>query len=72
MAVNLDAKKTGQINRNMTIIGSTPNNMPIQKGSSLKIYIPKDFIINDLVRVAASCTSIIGFNDEITCKFEAK
>jgi hypothetical protein len=47
MAAILDADKTGQINRNMLIIGSTPVDMPIQKGSSLKVYIPKDFIIND-------------------------
>jgi len=47
MSAIIDHKQTGQINRNMTIIGATPTNMPIQKGSSLKIYIPKDFIIND-------------------------
>lgn len=36
----------------------------------VKLFIPADFKIIDLDRVASSCTVISGFTDEITCKFE--
>lgn len=45
--------------------------MVIAKGSYVKIFIPKQFLISDPQRVAASCTAIQGFSDEILCGFES-
>jgi hypothetical protein len=45
--------------------------MVIAKGSYVKIKIPGQFLISDATRVAASCTAILGFSDEILCDFES-
>ena len=38
-------------------------------GSYVQLFIPPDFHISNLDRVASSCTVISGFSDEITCTF---
>ena len=50
--------------------GQTVEGRQIEIGSIVKLFIPPDFKITDLDRVASSCTVISGFSDEITCTFE--
>jgi hypothetical protein len=35
------------------------------------ITIPGQFVITNPTRVAASCTALQGFSDEITCQFKS-
>ena len=56
---------TGESNTQFTFKGQTDNELPIEKGSYLRIFIPGDFKIDDYDRVASTCTVIAGFSDEI-------
>ena len=57
----------------LTFYGSTQGQLPIERGSYLRVFIPSDFKIGDEIeaaRVAATCTAISGFSDQISCEFE--
>lgn len=69
--MNLNEKETGQTQTNMTVTGQTPLGMIIVKDSYLRVTIPAQFLINDPARVAASCTALEGFSDEVLCRFES-
>ena len=43
--------------------------MVIAKGAVVLISIPGQFVISNPTRVAASCTALNGFSDEILCEF---
>jgi hypothetical protein len=45
--------------------------MPIAKGAYVKVTIPGEFTVTDPERVAASCTALTGFSDELICYFES-
>ena len=62
--------QTGDFNQNFTFYGSTLDNLPIEKGSYLRVFIPEDFKITDYDRVASTCHTISGFSDEISCELE--
>ena len=61
---------TGDSNTQFTFYGSTLDGLPIEKGSSLRVFIPADFKIADVDRVASTCTVLTGFSDELSCEFE--
>lgn len=48
----------------------TSDNHTIGKQSYLKVLIPSQFTFDKEERVAATCTSITGFSDEISCSFD--
>lgn len=64
--------QTGDFNQNFRFYGSTLDNLPIEKGSYLRVFIPEDFQITDYDRVASTCTTISGFSDEIACELEGR
>ena len=60
--------KTGEVQTKFVITGTlTKENQSIVKQSQLKVLIPGQFTMSDEERVAATCTSITGFSDEISC-----
>ena len=64
--------KTGEFNQKFTFFGSTLDDLPIEKGSYLRVFIPEDFKITDYDRVASTCHTISGFSDEISCELEGE
>jgi len=71
MDVHLTEKETGNSQTNFTISGETIADIPIMQGSYLRVFIPPDFTVINQDRVQSSCTTIMGFSDEVQCVFES-
>ena len=42
------------------------------KQAQLRVLIPNTFTVSNQDRVAATCTVLTGFSDEISCAFDAQ
>ena len=64
-------EKTGQFQTKFVISGTlTKENTSIVKQAYLRVRIPSSFLVSDNQRVAATCTVLTGFSDEITCEID--
>jgi hypothetical protein len=68
----LTESMTGESQTNFTIVGNMGDeDYTIEKQSYLKVFIPKDFQIDNALRVASTCIPLWGFSDELLCEVVA-